>query len=108
MRTIIIDGREMTSRANAHALLAERLSFPAYYGRNLDALHDCLGDISEDTHLIIHHCSELEAALGADGTALLNGLLLAAGENSFLTISFYDTVESFDGDLTEHKINNHD
>src|SRR4051794_17374180 len=28
-----------------HADLAHKLSFPEYYGRNLDALNDCLGDL---------------------------------------------------------------
>lgn len=31
-----------------HTQLAEVLSFPAWYGRNLDALHDCLSEISAD------------------------------------------------------------
>lgn len=28
-----------------HQLLKEALGFPDYYGCNLDALHDCLGDL---------------------------------------------------------------
>lgn len=90
MRTIMIDGREMTSRENAHTYLAKILSFPDYYGRNLDALYDCLGDISEKTHLVIHHCSKIEVALGPDGVALLKGFMLSAEENDYLTISFFD------------------
>ena len=33
--------------------LQKELSFPAYFGRNLDALHDCLTDISSPTRLIL-------------------------------------------------------
>ena len=29
----------------AHTYLAEELDFPNYYGRNLDALYDCLTDL---------------------------------------------------------------
>ena len=31
-----------------HTQLAESLDFPCWYGRNLDALHDCLTDLTED------------------------------------------------------------
>ena len=33
--------------------LATELRFPSYFGRNLDALHDCLTDISTPTRLIL-------------------------------------------------------
>ena len=36
------DCSEWTSSKVMHADLARRLSFPPYYGHNLDALHDCL------------------------------------------------------------------
>ena len=45
----ILDCREMQGKKKAHAYLAEKLSFPSYYGKNLDALYDCLTDISEPT-----------------------------------------------------------
>ncbi len=93
VRTIVIDGKEMTSRASAHAHLAERLSFPDYYGGNLDALYDCLGDIYEKTHIIICHSAELETALGSYGTTLLHILRHSAEESCFLTVSFHDDAE---------------
>lgn len=37
-----VDCREMTSRAAVHDTLARTFALPAYYGRNLDALYDCL------------------------------------------------------------------
>ncbi|NLY87870.1 MAG: barstar family protein [Clostridiales bacterium] len=77
------------------------VSFPDYYGGNLDALHDCLGDISEKTHLIIQYCSEMEVALGEYGSALLKVLILSAEENDFLTISFNEGSESSE-DLKDH------
>ena len=40
----------------AHADLAKALDFPAYYGKNLDALHDCLTELA-DTQLVIEHCA---------------------------------------------------
>ena len=40
----------------AHRDLAEALNFPAYYGKNLDALYDCLTDLP-DTRLVIEDCA---------------------------------------------------
>ncbi|MBL0128649.1 MAG: barstar family protein [Flavobacteriales bacterium] len=38
----------------AHEALAIGLGFPDYYGRNLDAFNDCLGDLySADTHGLV-------------------------------------------------------
>ena len=42
---IILDGRTIDSRETLHQRLFELLHFPAWYGRNLDALHDCLTDL---------------------------------------------------------------
>lgn len=36
-----------------HDFIAEALGFPEYYGRNLDALSDCLGDICHPVEVII-------------------------------------------------------
>ena len=51
--TIELDGRKMTDRMALHDYLCEALELPAYYGRNLDALHDCLTDIASPTRLVL-------------------------------------------------------
>ena len=55
METIVIDGEKMLNRRAAHDHLAEQLSLPDYYGRNLDALFDCLTDRSEDVTVRLLH-----------------------------------------------------
>ena len=95
MRTITINGREMTSRANAHTHLAERLAFPNYYGRNLDALHDCLTEINEPTYIIFEHRNDALLSLGSYGAALLQVINISAEENSFLSISFNIDSETY-------------
>src|SRR5947209_19905794 len=40
-----LDCGEWASEADMHRALAARLEFPGYYGHNLDALNDCLGDL---------------------------------------------------------------
>ena len=44
---IILDASRLRERGAAHEYLKVRLSFPDYYGKNLDALYDCLTDMDE-------------------------------------------------------------
>jgi hypothetical protein len=44
---IHIDARKLTDAAGLHAALTEALGFPATYGKNLDALIDCLSDLDK-------------------------------------------------------------
>ena len=44
---IILDASCLRSRKAAHEYLKEQLGFPDYYGRNLDALYDCLTALDE-------------------------------------------------------------
>ena len=43
-----------------HDRLAETLHFPAYYGRNLDALYDCLTEVQEDARIQLLNAEALE------------------------------------------------
>lgn len=45
MKQIILDGNVLADAAKVHDYLMEMLDFPEYYGKNLDALHDCLTDL---------------------------------------------------------------
>ena len=47
MKQITLDGNILADAAQAHDYLKEMLDFPEYYGKNLDALHDCLGDLQD-------------------------------------------------------------
>ena len=48
LKTYIVDGQRMTSREQAHAYLQEVLALPAWYGKNLDALYDCLTEMGPE------------------------------------------------------------
>ena len=41
----VLDCTKMTDREAAHEYIAKVLGFPEYYGKNLDALFDCLTDM---------------------------------------------------------------
>ncbi|MFD2396406.1 barstar family protein [Prauserella oleivorans] len=42
----MLDGTALTDKTATLDAIAELLRFPAYFGRNLDALYDCLTDLS--------------------------------------------------------------
>ena len=49
MRKVILDFKPIKTREDVHKYLAMMLDLPDYYGENLDALYDCLTEMSEDT-----------------------------------------------------------
>ncbi len=50
---ILCDFERLQTPDAVYDYLTEELGFPAYFGRNLDALHDCLTDIGAPTRLIL-------------------------------------------------------
>lgn len=52
MKQIILDGNVLADATKVHDYLMEMLDFPEYYGKNLDALHDCLTDL-ENLEIVI-------------------------------------------------------
>lgn len=53
----VLDARKMPTRDEAHEYLKMILELPEYYGKNLDALYDCLCDM-ENAEIEIHNMTE--------------------------------------------------
>ena len=68
MREYVLDGRKMLSREAAHEELKRVLELPSYYGRNLDALWDCVSTMKGRVVLTYADC--MEEALGSYGELL--------------------------------------
>lgn len=83
MRRIELDGRKMDSRALAHQHIREALQLPDYYGANLDALHDCLGDM-ESSHITLRYPDAMMNALGVYGRQIIQVFQDSAGERNDL------------------------
>ena len=88
MKYALIDGNAVSSMEDIHRTLVEQLAFPDWYGNNLDALHDCLTDLGEETVIALLHGEILAEKLEAGYARLCRVLSDAAEENPYLTIQF--------------------
>ena len=79
----ILNGQNMTDRDALWQEIRRVLEVPEYFGNNLDALHDVLGEIEGELR-ILHACKMLNA-LGSYGCKLLEVCFDAAQENPRLT-----------------------
>ncbi len=55
MEYIVIDCAPVTGPESLHNALMVALDLPEYYGKNLDALFDCMTDIDRPIHLVLAH-----------------------------------------------------
>ncbi|GAB3697911.1 barstar family protein [Mariniluteicoccus flavus] len=67
-RTGVVEGAG--TKPEVLAAIGRALSFPDYYGRNLDALWDCLTDLAEPTALVWRDWSVLALEHPADFAAI--------------------------------------
>ena len=71
MTIFILDGTKMTDKESAYSHIAKVCRFPDYFGKNLDALADCLSELSMDTVVILMNRDTLLEALGDYGFKML-------------------------------------
>ena len=83
--TLRLNGALFGNGTQIHNYLANQLGFPAWYGRNLDALYDLLTERAEDTELVLVNWPE-EGPL----RRFLPVLLDAAEENSHLHVTIVE------------------
>ena len=88
MKDITIDCRGFVPRSDLHRAFADALAFPDHYGNNLDALHDCLADISEETRIRLLNWMDAEQQLGNYARSAKRAILDAAMENRNLAVIF--------------------
>lgn len=81
MRVCILDGQKVKNKEMLHDALSHELALPDWYGRNLDALYDCLTDIREETEIQLLNESVLKENLGDYIKILMKVIYMAAKEN---------------------------
>ena len=89
MKKVIVNCEKLIEREQAHLYLAQMLDFPEYYGKNLDALYDCLTELKECT-LVLQGETELRQA-GGYGAKILKVLEEASRANYGLNVVISET-----------------
>ncbi|MCR4963943.1 MAG: barstar family protein [Firmicutes bacterium] len=71
MRIFILDGKDMKNREKAYRVIERTLGFPEWFGHNLDALADCLGELDTETAIVFVNTQTLCENLGSYADKLL-------------------------------------
>ena len=94
---VLLDEARFGAPADVHAYLAATLRFPAYYGRNLDALNDCLGDLDRPTCVTVRRppapVPAADPSFSAWFDRLMRVLERCASENPCLEVHHLERVE---------------
>lgn len=79
VKEYFIDCEKLCEQKAAHRYLAKALELPEYYGKNLDALFDCLTEKAECT--ILFNGAEKVYKAGGYGASILDVMRNAAAAN---------------------------
>ncbi|MCR4760402.1 MAG: barstar family protein [Oscillospiraceae bacterium] len=79
--TVNIDCSAITEESDFHRVFSSQLHLPGFYGKNLDALHDCLTSLPQKTVINLLHMQSLIDNLGPYGRAAINAIAHAEREN---------------------------
>ena len=90
MRTVLLNGKRMNTKKSTHLYLKRKLSFPAYYGKNLDALWDVLSTISDEIDLVLYNKEYLDENLGDYGNAIISVFKEATESNKRIKFRVVD------------------
>lgn len=71
MRKVILDGKYMVKKLEAHSYMQDKLGIKVYRGRNLDALWDGLTSCSEELDIRLVNSINLIGNLGNYGESII-------------------------------------
>ncbi|MCH3968729.1 MAG: barstar family protein [Atopobiaceae bacterium] len=86
VREVRLVAAGLTGARDVHDHLARELGFPSYYGHNLAALADCLGDVCVPTCLVVDLTGPTAGAAAEALERMVPVMRRAARENPFLSV----------------------
>ncbi|MBO4473578.1 MAG: barstar family protein [Clostridiales bacterium] len=84
MNIYLLDGKDMTSRDEAYRVIVDTMELPMWFGNNLDALFDCLSDLSKDIAVVFVNTAIAEENLGQYAKRILACFREAAQECGYI------------------------
>ena len=87
MKSIVIRGEEFDSMEAVHNYLAENLSFPSYYGKNLSALYDVLTEEDQQTSIEIDFENMQDEDMIRSLSRMVDVISDAAADNELLELT---------------------
>lgn len=88
MREIVLDADRLLNKGDMGEYMSEVFPFPEYFGKNLDALHDLLSEVEEDTDIILTKDNVRQICASRYAYKVLRVMSDAAEENPHLRILF--------------------
>ena len=89
MQTVTVDCAPLQTADAFHEALAGALEFPDYYGKNLDALFDCLTDIRREQELVLLNWHAFSYTMKDYAEKALYVFRCACDENPHLTVTLH-------------------
>jgi RNAse (barnase) inhibitor barstar len=87
-RKIVLNGSRIMDRESMSMYMKELFDLPEHFGRNLDALHDVLSEVTEDTEIDLTRENTDRICQGKYAFKVLMVLGRAAEENPHIRIKF--------------------
>ena len=88
MKIITIDCSQISDKESFHTTMEKALEFPSWYGKNLDALHDCLTEVFTNTQVRFVNWNHMDEALGLYSIAIRRSINHAAEDNPCIEVFF--------------------
>lgn len=89
----VIDLKQTSDREGLHDTLSKTLSLPEHYGRNLDALHDCLTEGRDPLNIVLTNRKALSVEMNQYVDRLVRVLHDVKEKRSLFSYSLFDGEE---------------
>ncbi len=78
---VTINCSALSNMYEFHEIIAQELHFPKYYGKNLDALYDCLTELKDDCAVTLCHVLPWFERLGNEAITAVRVMQDVSAEN---------------------------